>query len=147
MVGAKCWLPGTNGALGTALPAQAWPFVVLGSGGEAQLMRWARSLQVVTCSGRNGGMWAPDDGIWRRVSVVGEAGEVCARASGAAAGPKVQPADVLGLAHSHVDQAQGAELLCACAGVARRSTAAGAGAAAGGGSEPMWVPCLRVWAA
>ena len=51
-------------------------------------------------------------------------GEVCARASGAAAGPKVQPADVLGLAHSHVDQAQSAELLCACAGVARRSTAA-----------------------
>ena len=59
-----------------------------------------------------------------RVSVVGEAGEVCARASGAAAGPTAQPVDVLGLAHGHVDQAQSAELLCACAGAARRSTAA-----------------------
>ena len=56
--------------------------------------------------------------------VVGEAGEVCARASGAAAGPKAQPVDVLGLRHGHVDQAQSAALLCACAGAARRSTAA-----------------------
>jgi len=85
--------------------------------------------------------------VGRACEGVGEAGEVCGRASGAAAGPKVQPADGLGLAHSHVGQAQGAEVLCACAGAARRSTAAGAGAAAGGGSEPMWVPCLRVWAA
>jgi hypothetical protein len=85
--------------------------------------------------------------VGRACEGVGEAGEVCARASGAAAGPKVQPADVLGLAHSHVGQAQGAEVLCACAGAARRSTAVGVGAAAGGGSEPMWVPCLRVWAA
>ena len=82
-----------------------------------------------------------------RASVVGEAGEVCGRASGAAAGPKVQPADVLGLAHSHVGQAQGAELLCACAGAARRSTAAGAVAAAGGRSEPIWLLCGRVWTA
>lgn len=74
--------------LSTARRLRLGPCTPLGSGGEAQLMRWARSLQVVTCSGRNGGMWAPDDGIWRRVSVVGEAGEVCARASGAAAGPK-----------------------------------------------------------
>ena len=60
-----------------------------------------------------------------RVSVVGEAGEVCARASGAAAGPKAQLVNVLGLRHGHVDQAQSAELLCACASAARRSAAAG----------------------
>jgi hypothetical protein len=53
-----------------------------------------------------------------RVSVKGEAGEVCARASGAAAGPKAQLVNVLGLRHGHVDQAQSAELLCACAGQA-----------------------------
>ena len=82
-----------------------------------------------------------------RAGVVGEADEVCGRASGAAAGPKAQPVDGLGLAHGHVGQAQGAELLCACAGVAKQSTAAWVVAAAGGGSEPMWVPCLRVWAA
>ena len=63
--------------LSTARRLRLGPCTPLGSGGEAQLMRWARSLQVVTCSGRNGGMWAPDDGIWRCVSVVGEAGEVC----------------------------------------------------------------------
>eukprot|EP01047_Picozoa_sp_COSAG01_P117046 COSAG01_NODE_45716_length_406_cov_81.048860_1_plen_40_part_01 len=39
--------------------------------------------------------------VGRACEGVGEAGEVCGRASGAAAGPKVQPADVLGLAHSH----------------------------------------------
>ena len=60
---------GTNGALGTALPAQAWPCVVLGSGGEAQLMRWARSLQVVTCSGRHGGLWAPEAWLGGRAMV------------------------------------------------------------------------------
>eukprot|EP01047_Picozoa_sp_COSAG01_P012843 COSAG01_NODE_588_length_15134_cov_34.601796_1_plen_93_part_00 len=90
-------------------------------------------------------MWALDDSIWRRVSVVGEAGEVCARASGAAAGPKFQPADVLGLAHSHVGQTQGAEMLCQCAGVARRSTAAEVVAAAGGGLGLIRLPCGRVW--
>jgi hypothetical protein len=82
-----------------------------------------------------------------RVSVVGEAGEVCARASGAAAGPKVQPADVLGLARSHVGQAQGAELLCVCAGAARRSAVAGVVAAAGGGLGLIRLPCGRVWTA
>eukprot|EP01047_Picozoa_sp_COSAG01_P017488 COSAG01_NODE_927_length_12693_cov_16.333810_12_plen_101_part_00 len=82
-----------------------------------------------------------------RRRAVGEAGEVRARASGAAAGPKAQPIDGLGLAHSHVDQAQGAELLCACASAARQSTAAGAGAATGGRSEPIWLPCGRVWTA
>ena len=51
--------------LSTAQRLRLGPCTPLGSGGEAQLMRWARSLQVVTCSGRNGGMWAPDDGIWR----------------------------------------------------------------------------------
>jgi hypothetical protein len=61
----------------------------------------------------------------RRASVLGEAGEVCGRASGAAAGPKAQPVDGLGLGHGHVGQAQGAELLCACAGAAMQSTAAG----------------------
>ena len=131
--------------LSTARRLRLGPCTPLGSGGEAQLMRWARSLQVVTCSGRNGGMWAPDDGIWRRVSVVGEAGEVCARASGAAAGPKVQPADGLGLGHGHVGQAQGAELLCACAGAARQSTAAGVVAAAGGGLGLIRLPCGHVW--
>jgi hypothetical protein len=59
-----------------------------------------------------------------RGRAVGEAGEVRARALGVAAGPKAQPIAGLGLAHSHVDQAQGAELLCACASAARRSTAA-----------------------
>ena len=83
--------------------------------------------------------------VGRACEGVGEAGEVCGRASGAAAGPKVQPADVLGLAHSHVDQAQGAELLCACAGAARHSTAAEVVAAAGGGSQPIWLLCSRVW--
>jgi hypothetical protein len=61
-----------------------------------------------------------------RASVVGEAGEVCARASGVAAGSQAQPADVLGLGHGHVEQVLGAEVLCGCAGAARRSTAAGA---------------------
>ena len=41
------------------------------------------------------------------------------------AGPKAKLANGLGLRHGHVDQAQSAELLCACAGVARRSAAAG----------------------
>ena len=50
--------------LSTAQRLQLGPCTPLGSGGEAQLMRWARSLQVVTCSGRNGGLQAPDDGIW-----------------------------------------------------------------------------------
>ena len=53
----------------------------LGLGGEAQLMRWARSLQVVACAGRNGGMRAPDGDIWRAREGVGEAREVCGRAS------------------------------------------------------------------
>ena len=82
-----------------------------------------------------------------RASVVGEAGEVCGRASGAAAGPKAQPVDVLGLGHGHVGQVLGAEMLCECAGAARRSTAAWVVAAAGGGSEPIWLPCGRVWTA
>ena len=82
-----------------------------------------------------------------RAGVVGEADEVCGRASGAAAGPKAQPVDGLGLAHGHVGHAQGAELLCACAGVAKQSTAAWVVAAAGGGSEPIWLPCGRVWTA
>ena len=51
--------------LSTAQRLQLGPCTPLGLGGEAQLMRWARSLQVVTCSGRNGGLQAPDDGIWR----------------------------------------------------------------------------------
>ena len=72
---------------------------------------------------------------------------MCGRASGAAVGPKAQPVHVLGLGHGHVGQVLGAEVLCERAGAARRSTAVGAGAAAGGGSEPMWLPCLRVWAA
>ena len=50
--------------LSTAQRLQLGPYTPLGLGGEAQLMWWARSLQVVTCSGRNGGLQAPDDGIW-----------------------------------------------------------------------------------
>ena len=46
-----------------------------------------------------------------RASVVGEAGEVCARASGVAAGSQAQPADVLGLGHGHVEQVLGAEAI------------------------------------
>jgi hypothetical protein len=80
-----------------------------------------------------------------RASVVDEAGEVCGRASGAVAGPKAQPVDGLGLGHGHVDQAQGAEMLCQCAGVARRSTAAEVVAAAGGGLGLIRLLCGRVW--
>ena len=40
--------------LSTARRLRLGPCTPLGSGGEAQLMRWARSLQVVTCSGRSG---------------------------------------------------------------------------------------------
>ena len=119
----------------------------LGSGGEAQLMRWARSLQVITCSGRNGSVQAPDDGIWRARGRIGEAHEVCWRASGAAIGPKAQPADGLGLGHGHVGQVIGAEMLCECAGVARWSTAAAAVASAAGGPGLMRLPCGRVWTA
>ena len=36
--------------LSTARRLRLGPCTPLGSGGEAQLMRWARSLQVVTCS-------------------------------------------------------------------------------------------------
>jgi hypothetical protein len=39
--------------LSTAQRLQLGPCTPLGLGGKAQLMRWARSLQVVTCSGRN----------------------------------------------------------------------------------------------
>ena len=123
-------------------PCNPWGWVVkLSSCGGRVRCRWSRAragmavcrLQMTAFGGR--------------VSVVGEAGEVCARASGAAAGPKVQPADVLGLAHSHVGQAQGAELLCVCAGAARRSAVAWVVAAAGGGPEPIWLSCGRVWTA
>jgi hypothetical protein len=41
----------------------------LGSGGEAQLMRWARSLQVVTCLGRHGGLQAPEAWFGGRAGV------------------------------------------------------------------------------
>jgi hypothetical protein len=40
--------------LSTARRLRLGPCTPLGSGGEAHLMRWACSLQVVTCSGRNG---------------------------------------------------------------------------------------------
>jgi hypothetical protein len=52
-------------------------------------------------------------------------GRVCGRASGAAAGPKAQPVDGLGLGHGHIAQVVGAEMLCECAGVAWWYTAAG----------------------
>ena len=133
------WAPPCQLKLGLLL---SWGRVVkLSSWGGRVRCRWSRARAGMA------GCRLRMTAFGGRASVVGEAGEVCGRASGAAAGPKVQPADVLGLAHSHVDQAQGAELLCACAGVARRSTAAGAVAAAGGRSEPIWLPCGRVWTA
>ena len=136
-------------------PAVKWRLATKTTKRELKPGAWIR-LSGRHCHGfgiDRAGLARPDDFDARigdgdgDASVVGEAGEVCGRASGAAAGSKVQPADVLGLAHSHVDQAQGAELLCACAGAAKWSTGAGAGAAAGGGSKPIWLPCGHVWTA
>ena len=134
------WAPPCQLKLGVLLSwGRGWGSV---HGGERGGCRWSHS-----CLGRHGGLWAQHASFGGRVSSVGETGEVCARASGVAAGSKAQPADALGLGHGHVGQVLGAEVLCERAGAARRSTAVGAGAAAGGGSEPMWLPCLRVWAA
>ena len=112
----------------------------LSSWGEGGGCRWSRA------HGRHGGLWAQEASFGGRVSRVGEAGEVCARASGVAAGLKAQPADVLGLGHGHVEQVLGAEVLCECAGAVGQSTMAPTVAAAGGESEPIWLPCFRVWA-
>jgi hypothetical protein len=66
--------------------------------GERVRCRWSRARAGMAVCGLR--MTA----FGGRASVVGEAGEVCGGASGAAAGPKVQPADGLGLAHGHVDK-------------------------------------------
>ena len=42
--------------LSTARRLRLGPCTPLGSGGEAQFMGWAHSLQVVTCLGRHGGL-------------------------------------------------------------------------------------------
>ena len=134
-------------------PAVKWRLATKTTKRELKPGAWIR-LSGRHCHGfgiDRAGLARPDDFDARigdgdgDASVVGEAGEVCGRASGAAAGSKVQPADVLGLAHSHVDQAQGAELLCARVGVARQPTAAGAVVATVGGLGLMWLPCGRVW--
>ena len=85
--------------------------------------------------------------VWRARERIGEAREVCWRASRAAVGPKAQLVDGLGLGHGHVGQVIGAEMLCECAGVARWSTAAGAVATVAGGLGLMRLPCSRVWTA
>ena len=108
-------------------------------------MGWARWLQVGTWVGQMATQQALEACFGRRASDACGVGGVCARASGAVAGSKPQPINGLRLAHSHVDQAQGAELLCARVGVARQPTAAGAVVATMGGLGLMWLPCGRVW--